>query len=150
MDQRTGRVKSVVKTNGEDTEWVSFRTRVTKILVELTWDTGDDFDLYVFKPDGKQPSRFNPETATGRLNGDFTVGCTRSFKSGRETARYLVTSADVQGGTYKIEAHHFDNCGRGPTKWELRIIINGKVVKTKRGRSNGGTDDLVGTTTFNF
>lgn len=151
VDKRTGRVKNVVKTAGEDTDCVSFRTRTTKILVELTWDSGDDFDLYVIEPDGRQLSRFNPETATGKLNGDFTAdGCTRPFKSGRESARYLEMDASVKRGKYTVQARHFDNCGRGPTKWMLRIVINGKVVKTKRGKSNGGADDVVGMTTFNF
>lgn len=151
VEPRSGRVKQVVKTKGEDTDCLSFRTRAAKILVELTWDSNDDFDLYVIEPDGKQLSRFNPQTSTGKLNGDFTAdGCTRLSKMGRESARYLEVNNMVRNGKYAVEARHFRNCGTGPTKWMLRISINGKLIKTKRGSSNGGVDALVGKTTFNF
>lgn len=151
VEPRTNKLKEVVKADDKDTDCVSFRTRTTKILIELSWDSMDDFDLYVTEPDGKQLSRFQQKTETAKLIGDFiTDGCIKPFSESRETAVYADHTEGVQRGTYNVEGRHLNNCGGGPTKWRLRISINGILVKTKRGTSNGDGDVVIAKSTFMF
>lgn len=60
VDRRTRRVQDVVRTDGTENDFGSFRSRASNILVELT--SGDDFDLAVKEPRGSQLSRFNRES----------------------------------------------------------------------------------------
>lgn len=151
VDRTTRRVKDVVATDGTEKDCVSFRSRASKILVDLSWNSGDDFDLVVKEPGGGELSRFNRESRTGRLNDDANDdGCGIPLVSGRETARYLVSTNSVKTGLYFVEVRHFKNCGRGGRKWKLQVSINGKMVQMKQGRSNRDLDKIVARTRFRF
>lgn len=150
LDRRRRRVKRFVKTNGSERDCVSFQTRTAAILVDLTWNSDDDFDVQITEPDGVTLSRFQPETKTGRINGDANSDACGLVDFGRETARYLTTTDGVKKGIYRAEARHNMNCGGGGTKWKLEVSIDGKVVETKEGFSNGGLGDMVGRIRFRY
>lgn len=151
VSPRTGKKKRRVRTSGDGKDCVAFRTKAHKILVELSWNSIDDLDLSVTEPGRTQLSRFRRETNTGKLTGDVAGElCDRILKRGRETARYYRNQSIVRRGRYVARVRHFNNCGKGPTKWILRVSANGRVIKTKRGMSNGNNDVLIGELGFNY
>lgn len=130
---------------------MSFKTRSPEILVELSWDSIDDIDLSVIEPNGILLSRFRQATKAGKWIGDRTsVFCENPFKFGRETIRYYPSRTRVKRGRYLAQVRHFNNCNKGPTRWKLRVSINGKVIKSKSGSSNRDSDEVIGDLAFKF
>lgn len=112
-------VRTISTSNARDC--ISFRTTNPAIVVEVAWDSSDDFDLTVEGPSG-----------SGRRIRDNNIGrCVNGPPQGKEAV--VFTSADP--GTYKITLNHFNNCG-GRTRFTVNAIVNGKRVFQRRGRSS--------------
>lgn len=136
-------------TNGKPTDCVSFKARNAQLLVELSWTSSDDLDLAVIQPDGQLLSRFSKKTSQG---GAFTVDSNNMVYDsdnavGKELARYN-NSRVIIPGAYLIQVRHFENCGNGPTAWNVRVSVNGKQILFEKGTSNRGDDALIGTFSF--
>ena len=120
IETSDGSVFPAVSTNNER-DCVSFRTINQPILVEVTWDSADDFDLSIQGPDGG-----------GRLIRDNNIGqCNGGPPQGKEAVVFDTATA----GTYEITLRHFNNCG-GRTRFTVNAIVNGVRVFQRRGRSS--------------
>lgn len=139
-----------IRRTSQPEDCVSFRSLLPKILIELTWDSSDDFDLSVKEPNGEKINFNNDRSGTGgRLINDQNVGRCGLDPDGREQIRWLVTdSPDV--GKYVVTVKHFKNCGNGPTNWSLAVIINGKAEVFKTGTSNKDDNKKVVKAKFNL
>lgn len=130
-----------VFTAGKDTDCVSFRGSVMKIFAELSWEGSDGFELSLLEPDGTALSRINPRTTRGFFQEDLAVNCRVSKLVGDESAVYRQRTDGQRGvniprGTYTYDVDHFESCGNGPSRWTLRITVNGNLVVSIGGASD--------------
>lgn len=133
---------------GSPRQCVSFRTRNPMVLIELSWDSADDFDLEITEPSGTVVSRDAPDAGVGELNNDNNVGaCAIMIPAGKEAVLYRQED-ELMSGDYTATIKHFNNCGGGRTRYRLRVIVDGDVVVFKTGFSNALKDAVV--TRVNF
>lgn len=134
----------IVNTPGGPTDCVSFTTRASQLLIEVTWQSRDDLDLAVTDPNGKTLSRFNKKQGDGRFSIDNAAGVceTKQVAVGKEFARWP-QGGFVPKGTYKIVLRHFNNCGAGKTKYQIRATLNGALILNKKGKSKKGGDAII-------
>lgn len=122
---------------------VSFRSRNPRVLVELSWDSSDDFDLEVTEPSGMVVTRENPDAGNGKFNNDNLVGlCGTGIPAGKEAVLYR-QDRELIPGDYTATIRQFNNCGQGRTRYRLRIIMDGKVVIFRTGFANEPKDAVV-------
>lgn len=126
---------------------VSFTIRNPQLLVELFWDSPDDLDLSVIEPDGDTLAKGTPNSEAGKLNNDNNVAGCFILPAGKEAVLYKLGNR-LEKGEYTTVITHFNNCGRGPTKWNLRISLFGEVIQTQSGVSDLGNKATVATFTF--
>eukprot|EP00177_Eucheuma_denticulatum_P006229 GFKZ01011360.1.p1 GENE.GFKZ01011360.1~~GFKZ01011360.1.p1 ORF type:complete len:331 (+),score=16.72 GFKZ01011360.1:321-1313(+) len=150
IDPETELVQRRVHTDGSGNNCVAFRTTAPVIQIELLWDSGDDFDLSVEEPDGDVIAYYNRRSEAGRLNGDNNVGfCDTNLLFGKENIVYLPGGA-IEEGTYTVRVRHYNKCGRNPTVWRARVMINGVPVVTRRGVASRGNNQEVLSATFTY
>lgn len=101
---------------------VSFRTINRPILVEVAWDSSDDFDLSVEGPPGSDGQR---------LRDNLVANC-----GGPPAGKETVTYRNIIPGTYTIRLFHFNNCFNRRTRWRVNAIVRGKRVLQRTGRSS--------------
>lgn len=143
----SGRVLRRLNSNARS-DCVAFRTTAPAIQVELVWDTPDDFDLEVREPDGDRLNFNNKRSEFGKLNGDNNVGfCDTKLLFGKENVLYF-PNPNIEKGRYVVTVRHFTKCATRPTNWTLRIVVNGKVITTRRRFSAIGDNRVVGTAAF--
>lgn len=144
MNRRTGVVRNI-RTSGTDKDCVTFRPVPLVLLVELEWEGRDDLDLTLEEPNGETLSKFNQRSENGVFRADRnTENCfRRSTRSGKEVIAY---QSDADSGTYTVTAVHFDNCGDGPTKWNLRVTLGNALLLNKSGED----DESLSSEIFNF
>lgn len=139
--------KNVKRAELEDC--VAFRAVLGVLIIEFTWNAGDDFDLTVTEPNGNVISRSRPRSSTGgRLIRDNNVGTCGIAPVGREQVTYR-TRATPLAGTYTVQARHFRSCGP-VVDYGLTVIANGKSKLTNSGSTDVGSDELVLTETFTY
>jgi len=143
-----GQTLNRVSTNGRR-DCVAFNTKVPRIIVELMWQSGDDLDLHVFEPDGDEVFFANRVTEAGELLEDITSFCGVPGLKGRERTIYAA-DGPIESGTYTVQAQHFNNCGDGPSRWRLRLFIDGKLTRTVRGVSNQDGNEVIDGSVFTF
>lgn len=144
-----GSIDRQVKSKAPE-DCVSFRSVVPRILVELTWDSSDDFDVSVTEPNGNKISFLKTTSPTGgKLNLDQNVDRCGQDPDGREQIRWLLDSNPLSG-MYEVEVKHNRKCNNAATRWTLAVIIDGKLNLIKRGRSRKGKNMSVLKTKFNY
>lgn len=145
-----GTVLREVTTN-ERNDCIAARVRAPVILIELTWNSDDDFDLEVTEPNGEKLSFRNRRSATkGKYISEVGTGsCSSQNTDGREQVRWL-PNGNAEDGRYRFKVTHFRSCGFGSTTWNLAVIVNGKVVQNKRGQSDKGNGEKVTQGSFIF
>lgn len=132
---------------GDERDCVSFVTSNPAVLVELSWNTRDNLDLAVEEPDGDVVSREKPRSENGRLTNDNNVGCGRG-RSGKEAVVYG-SAGEVETGGYTAVVRHTRNCGGPRTRWKVRIVVRGELVKVEKGFSEGGGGQVIAEVPFN-
>lgn len=126
-----------VVTTDSNRDCVAFTARTPDLLIEAQWFSGDDLDLSVIEPGGAVVSNSNIRTACGRFSIDAGVDSCRLFPQGTERISYgLSCSGFVRGDEYTAVLRHSNNCQDGPTRWELRIVLNGRLLSMKKGVSD--------------
>lgn len=112
---------------------VAFSIQVPMVMVELTWDSNDDLDLFVLEPDGSQVF-FQQNSASGKLIRDVgRRSCGRRRRvGGKETIVYFANRA-VQPGRYSLFVEHTRNCLETSTGWEIRVVVRGRILRRRRG-----------------
>lgn len=99
------------------------------------------------EPDGDVVSRESPDSDSGRLKNDNNVGACGNIPAGKEAAVYEQMAA-IASGDYTAVIKHFNNCGDGPTKWRLRVIVDGDVTVHKTGFSDLNKAAVTATISF--
>lgn len=130
---------------GKKNDCVTFVTIAPKLVIEFTWNSGDDFDMEVKEPSGFVISLSKPRSPSGRLLGDNNIGLCGSTDNGKEQVRYL-RGDGFKGGKYTVKVTHANNCGKGPTDYNLYVIKEGFVIANTGGTSNKNN----GKTVVNF
>lgn len=125
----------VVKTS-DQRDCLSFVAFSPDVVIEGRWFSGDDMDLSVVEPDGDRISNENLSSECGKLNGDNNVDSCGRLEAGKERVTYSFACPDFQRGTYRAILKHGGNCGLGSTKWEVNIIVQGRLHKRVTGNSN--------------
>lgn len=126
---------------------VSFQTIAPKMVVELFWQSSDDFDLEVLEPDGDILDRSHPRTEFGRFNNDNGIDACDPPRVHHEMAIYRMP-ATLEKGDYTISVTQFRNCQQGPTRYAVRVLIDGIKVFEEFGVSNAMSSRVVDSFTF--
>lgn len=151
---KKGRVVNSVSKSKKKEDCIAFRTTVPIILIELTWQNADDIDVRVNEPDGNLIAYFDLQSAKtgGKLNLDQNVARCGEDSTGREQIKWNVRNEKRPlDGEYKIQVRHFSTCRDGPTRWNLAVVVNGKLVVRKTGVSKlRGGDQIIDTASFNY
>lgn len=113
-------VRTIATSNPRDC--VSFRTIVRPIVVDVAWDSSDDFDLSVEGPPGSEG---------GRINDNLVALCGQ-IPAGKEE----VSFSNMVPGTYTVKLFHFNNCFNSRTRWVVNVVVNGQRILRRKGRSN--------------
>ena len=98
------------------------------IQATLTWDSGNDIDLWVIDPAGeaiyyKQPT----STSGGRLDVDANADCTNLTSSPVENIFW--PPGEAPAGEYQVEVHYYKQCeSPAPTAYQLRLLVDGQVT----------------------
>lgn len=129
----------MVDGRGDDAACVKFIAIVPRILVELTWDKADNFDLTVTEPDGTIINRNKLKSNSGgRLVRDQNVDACDLQINGREQILWPITSESLPlEGLYRVRVIERKGCNTGPAKWSFSVIIGGVNVLFKEGKSDG-------------
>lgn len=129
---RKGKITRRITNSKKEEDCISFRTRVPKILIELTWNSPDDFDVTVKEPNRNIVSSKNPRSESGaRLIKDSNVGECGSNVQGIEQIRWL-QNGNPKKGTYTIVVRQFLSCGP-PSKWILTVVVDGRKILSRQG-----------------
>lgn len=121
------------------------------LIVELLWNSADEFDLSLTEPGGNVINNRNLRSVVtgGRLIADHPgIPCT-VIGAGREEIVYRTRSPPLRG-LYKIEVRHFLNCRPGvdTSSFSVTVIVDGRAIFFGRDESSAGTDALVLSATF--
>lgn len=137
---KKGKTTTISKTGKNDC--VSFRTIAPFLVIEMTWGSADDYDIFVTEPDGNVISFKKPRSSKtgGRLIND-NVGACGVAEVGKEQVRYL-KSDNALKGKYSVVVRHKKNCGT-PSRWTLFAISEGRVVFGREGVSNKDKNQIV-------
>lgn len=138
----------IVETSDPERDCLAFEAKTPKILIEVQWESGDDFDLSVVEPDGTRLDNSNDRSSCGVFGGDSGIDACGLRAEGTERIWYSSGCSDFQEGRYKAILRHASNCGDGPTDWEMRLVVDGRVVKRKRGTSDVDGGARVGVLRF--
>ncbi|CDF77378.1 Gal-2,6-Sulfurylases II [Chondrus crispus] len=106
----------------DDRDCVSFSPIVRPIVVDVAWDSSDDFNLSVDGPPGSQ----------GIRNRDNLMYHCGKLPAGKEAVWFK----NMVPGKYTVKLFHFNNCFNKRTRWEVNVVINGVRIERKLGRSN--------------
>lgn len=128
---------------------VKFAAKVPRILIELTWSTGDNFDIEVIEPDGSRINRNSLKSDNeGRLNRDRNVDACDDARNGREQVIWPLDASKLPlNGKYRLKIIHRGNCGTGRTEWAVAVVINARTVLFRGGKSNAPSSNA-GTVVF--
>jgi uncharacterized protein YfaP (DUF2135 family) len=111
-----------------------------EVRVTLSWARQSDLDLHVIEPNGTEIFYGNRgPTATGGTL-DIDVLCDRV--GGVENIRWGV-GTHPEPGIYTVFVDQFNECGQGPSGWQLEAYIDGRRVL-----ASSGTGDSTGQLTF--
>lgn len=149
--KKTGKVQKRIKNSKLKEDCISFQTTAPKILIELTWQSADDIDVRVEEPDGNVIAYFDLESKKtgGVLTLDQNVGRCGEDSTGREQITWKQDDTPLEG-TYNVQVRHFSNCGDGPTKWTLAVVIDGKLVNFESGSSNADDEAVIKKISFDY
>lgn len=140
-----------VRGKRDSTSCVAFQSEVASILVELTWNTGDNFDLSVIDPNGDIVDKDNsPSVTGGKLIKDNNLDMCE-LPTGREQVNWN-QDRDLKPirGQYTVKVRHTARCNKKkPTRWELAVIVKGQIVLFKGGVSRRPGRFVI-TATFDF
>lgn len=113
-------------TDKKKEDCVAFRTTAPEVLINLQWDSGDDFDLVVVEPDGDVLDSFETDSESGYLVKDNGRRlCLRDLKGVQENILYFPGKA--KKGNYIIQVRHVTSCTSKPTFWCVRAFQGGRV-----------------------
>lgn len=119
-----------------DRRCVGFTAVVAKVEVRLSWDSEDDFDIFVREPNNIVVS-FDGDGVGGFLvqdQGFQDEQCTNPIRSGRTERIVYPVSANFTPGEYVVFAVLSDKCpGSDPARYKLQIVKDGKVIFEKSG-----------------
>lgn len=110
---------------------VSFRTRVARLLIELAWDSKDNFDIALTNSAGTLNVGRESRTGNGEgfvLNKDKIETCDVPTKldGKKEQIVYSRDLPEPPVDTYTVTVTHRFQCNVGTsTDWSVAIIING-------------------------
>lgn len=139
----------VRKMAGKRQDCLAFFSRVPDIVVEAQWKSGDDFDLEVTEPGGALVSNAG-RTTCGKLTNDNNVDTCDFRKVGNERIQFDKSCNAFNNGKYVARLRHGRNCGDGPSMWELRIVVDGALVKKTSGSSNDNNGRVVTELSFDI
>lgn len=148
-----GKRRVIRSTDVEDC--ASFRSISGEIVIEVLWDSDDDFDVELTEPNGNVISRtrlLSPSGGRFIIDANFNVCGVRSV--GREQITYRKRSiVSPQTGSYGVRIIHFASCdptGKTVTNYSLAISVRGSLVKNVRGSSSVGNGTLVAVESFEY
>lgn len=128
---------------GEPEDCIAFFFDVPKLVVELSWDTANDLDLYVRQPHGGSVWWGGEISASGgHLLHDDTSNSCRTSSGGSEMIYYGGDSIPEKG-YYNLEIRQFDNCSGQSTNWRLKAREGSRIVGEWKGTANLGNNSMV-------
>lgn len=134
--------KVVQTTRRSKKDCVSFQPGVAELVIELEWDSRDDFDLSVIAPGGGKLNKNTRSNPGSGLHRDSSTEKCFSGKPPSSKERVLFRTL-VPSGRYTIRAFHHTNCGAGPTRWRLRVTYKNELIFSKNKADDGDFSSLV-------
>lgn len=139
--------RASIRTTSNKKDCFVFVGNSPSLVFEVQWfDSGDDLDISVKEPDGTVVDYITPRSECGRLNGgDGNIdGCDRLLE-GREKLEYFKSCTNFQEGKYETTVRHATNCREGLTRYEIRVIMDGRLRAEMTGTSNHDNGEVVDT-----
>lgn len=127
----------------DPTQCVEVAIVSSRLSIELLWDSADDLDLRVTEPDGTVVNRIR-RSGNGSLLRDMYRGdCSAKRWLSKEIyENRLDRSRDTLSGTYKVEIVRNDgSVCRGPFRWRLVVLLDGKLIAPPVERVQRGQID---------
>lgn len=127
----------VVKGTDKERDCLSVQLVAPSVVIEDFWSSGDDMDLAVLEPGGRRVNDENRKSEGGKLIIDNIVdSCEFPDPSGKEILVYRKPCDAFKKGKYREVLTHATNCGKGPTKFDVRVVVDGRRMKKVRGSSD--------------
>ncbi|WP_254506891.1 YfaP family protein [Anatilimnocola floriformis] len=111
------------------------------VQISLIWDNYNDLDLHVFTPRGENIFFGHRRS---RCRGELDVDMNAGGAMTREPVENIYWgNGKAPLGKYKVAVHHFRNHGDpDPTKYELRVVVDGET-KVIKGETSSGNPRLI-------
>lgn len=109
---------------------------IPSVVIEVQWFSGDDMDLSVEEPGGFKISNKKRESKCGKLMKDNGIDLCGVFDTARERIIYTLPCGGFKSGVYTAVVRHSTNCRRGPTRFAVRVVVNGRLRKNIKGFSD--------------
>ena len=127
---------------------VQFQTILPKLIVQLSWDSDDDFDLFLREPSGNVINlRRRRSDSGGKKSRDLHYGECGSVGMGWDDIVWSPDSSPMPG-RYKMKVEQNVICNSKPTKWQLKVTYGGKTVLDQSGTSFSDIPNVVHKTGF--
>jgi hypothetical protein len=110
-----------------------------EIQVTLLWNNGNDQDLHVFEPSGREIwySAPGPTTTGGRLDRDDNVSaCGRDTEPGGVENIFWPSGSTPERGTYRVDVVQYSSCGT-PASWTAEVRAGNQLIKRETGSGTG-------------
>lgn len=114
---------------------VQFVTKVPKLLVQFSWNSADDFDIFLREPNGNVINLFRRSSASGaEMSEDLNGGSCSPVGGGWEEIVWSQDAAPLSG-LYRMRMEQNVVCDTNPTEWKLKVTLNGKEIVSEKGVS---------------
>lgn len=137
-ERKTRRGIKIITAGGER-DCIGVTVRTPDIIIEAQWYSGADFDLAVTEPDGTVLSNENAKSICGKYAGGGDKGVDTCGISAQAVEKVRYRDSDCPGfqiGRYTATLRQVTNCGDGPTDWEIRLVVRGRLVRKWSGSSD--------------
>lgn len=116
-----------------------------KVVVSLSWGNDADVDLHLIGPSGKEldpkhisttpidDSTMKPLPGAGTLDRDSLANCVPDGRRMENVVWASDATDPPEAGTYTVNVHLFNSCGRPATSFAFDLYVDGKVVQHEAG-----------------
>lgn len=132
-----------VRSKREKSDCLSFRTQTVKVYVELAYDSGDIIEIAVQEPDGTIIDKDNVSSGRGRLSDNTNQSCDDQPAGFKNVVFKYPRVEAILPGEYNVTLRHTRNCGRGPTRWSVKVWIDDKKIYGRKGVSDSSGGAII-------
>ena len=115
------------------------------VVASLSWGNDADVDIHIISPSGKEldPKHLNttaidkdtmkPLPGGGQLDRDSVANCVPDGRRMENVVWATDATEPPEPGTYTVNVHLFNSCGRPSTSFVFDLYVDGKSVQHEAG-----------------